>query len=39
MEKDALGILQRVSHIPMIDGTSTDKCDEEIWQFGDVLSR
>ena len=39
MEKDALRPLQRDSHIPATDGTSTDKRQEEKWQLGDLLRR
>ena len=37
MEKDALWSLQCHGYVSTIDGTRTDKRNEEIWQPGDVV--
>ena len=37
MEKNALWPLQCHGYVSTIDGTRIDKCNEEIWQPGDVL--
>ena len=36
-EEDALWPWQRHGYVSTIDGTRIDKCNEEIWQTGDVL--
>ena len=37
MKEDAIRPMQRDSHIPTTDLTSTDKNNEEIWKFCNVL--
>ena len=39
MKKDALSPLQCDSHLPTTDGTGTDKRNEEIREFSNVLRR
>ena len=37
MENDTLWSLQSHGYLSTIDGTRIDKCNDEIWQPGDVL--